>query len=154
MKATPARCILRNETHFGPMQKERIGEPAALCFAALIAFAATILVSCSNSKSADDDQSDVVHSNGLTLRSERILGIDSSAPNPLVLIPIVTGDEPFTLSYKIPIHMDVSTKQCELKLLDNGKLASAYLFTKQTDDGYTLDWTTTSAESGSQIFKC
>ncbi len=135
-------------TRFGPMQEERIGKRAALGFAALIAFAATICVSCSNSDSADEDLMDVVHSNGLTLRSERILGLDSSASNPLVLTPIITGEEPFTLSYKVPVHVDVSTKRCELKLLDNGKLADAYIFTKQTNDGYILDWTTIFAESG------
>jgi hypothetical protein len=44
--------------------------------------------------------------------------------------------------------VDVSTKRCELKLLDNGKLADAYIFTKQTNDGYILHWTTIFAESG------
>jgi hypothetical protein len=101
-----------------------------------LAATAAFFVSCSGKTDEDRD----VHHNGLTLRAERILGVDGSAPtNPLVLIPVTTDDGPFLFTYKVPVRTDVTTNRSRLVLLDNGKPAEAYLFTR-TNSGYLLYW--------------
>lgn len=112
----------------------------------LTAMLAALLLSCS--KPSDEDLD--VHRNGLTRRAERLLGIDPSSPtNPLVLVPVATGEEPFTLTYMVPVQADIRSNRCDLVLVDNGKPADAFLFTRQTDGSYLLHWTTTFAQYGS-----
>ncbi len=111
---------------------------------------AGLLVSCS--ERSDDDLD--LHGNGLTRRAERILGVDPSArSNPLVLIPVLTGEEPFTLTYEVPVQTDVRSNSCELVLFDNGKRSDAYVLTRQTNGTYILDWGTTFASFGSHALR-
>jgi len=120
------------------------GLPAQFLLAiAAVLNALALLFSCTR---ADDDVEQ--HGSGLTRRAERLLGVDPVAPsNPLVLIPVATGEEPFTLTYRVPVRTDVRSNHCELVLLDNGVPADWYVFTRETN-AYTLDWATSFASFG------
>jgi hypothetical protein len=104
-----------------------------------------LLLSCS--KRNDDDLD--VHGNGLTRYAERVLGVDPLAPtNPLVLIPVVNGEEPFVLTYEVPVRTDVRSNGCDLFLWDNGTTADATETERRTNDTYLVTWCTTFAAFG------
>jgi hypothetical protein len=85
----------------------------------------------------------------LTLRAERILGVDPLAPtNPLVLIPVVTGEEPFVLTYEVPVRTDVGSNYCWLHLFDNGRPWCAEEIERRTNGTYLVTWCTTFAAFG------
>ncbi|MCU0783343.1 MAG: hypothetical protein MUF81_04695, partial [Verrucomicrobia bacterium] len=82
----------------------------------------------------------------LTGRAERILVTSPLiADNPLTLTPVITGEEPFILTYSIPLSGDVSTNRCMLALLDNGVAAGGYEFIQQSNNTYQVKWNTTFA---------
>ncbi len=90
---------------------------------------------------------------GLTGRAERILGTNPLIQdNPLKLAPVITGQEPYILTYSIPLSVDVSSNQCELTLLDNGQPASGYDFI-QSNGTCLVEWNTTFAANGSHILQ-
>ena len=105
-----------------------------------------LLLSCS--KHSDDDFD--VHGNGLTRYAERVLGVDPLAPtNPLVLIPVLTGEEPFVLTYEVPVRTDVLSNRCELFLWDNGEpAAGGSELERRTNGTYLASWRTTFAAFG------
>ena len=91
---------------------------------------------------------------GLTGRAERILGTDPLIPdNPLTLTPVITGQEPYILTYSMPLSIDVDSDQCVLTLLDNGYPAGGYDFVQQLDGTYLVEWNTTFAANGSHILQ-
>jgi hypothetical protein len=105
----------------------------------------TLLLSCS--EQSDDDLD--AHGNGLTRYAERVLGVDPLAPtNPLVLIPVVNGEEPFVLSYEVPVRRDVRTNGCDLFLWDNGSSAVVSEIERRTNGTYLVTWCTTFATFG------
>lgn len=84
------------------------------------------------------------------------LGMDLPAlENSLALNPVTTGEEPFILTYSIPLNVEVSTwthipkdytaHQRILMLLDNGKHAQYYEFIRQSNNTYLVKWNTTPA---------
>ena len=91
---------------------------------------------------------------GLTGRAKRILGINPlSQDNPLRLTPVITGQEPYILTYSMPLSIDVDSNQCVLSLLDNGFPAGGYDFVQQTNGTYLVEWNTTFAANGSHILQ-
>ena len=91
---------------------------------------------------------------GLTGRAKRILGINPlSQDNPLKLTPLITGQEPYILTYSMPLSINVESNQCVLTLLDNGKPAGGYAFTQQTNSTYLIVWNNTFASYGSHILQ-
>jgi hypothetical protein len=75
------------------------------------------------------------------------------------LEPIVTGEEPFMLTYRMPLTIDASTmsgyfptnesaRRLLLTLEDNGKSADAYGIDPQTNGAYLVKWNTTFAANG------
>ena len=85
---------------------------------------------------------------GLTGRAKRILGIDPlSAENPLKLTPVITGDEPFILTYSVSLATDVISSNCVLTLLDNGTPAG-HEFYQVSNNIYQVAWNTTFASYG------
>ncbi|HVM49678.1 MAG TPA: hypothetical protein VMU04_16745 [Candidatus Acidoferrum sp.] len=114
---------------------------ALVAIIALLAF----LVSCSERNADDLD----VHGNGLTRYAERVLGVDPLAPtNPLVLIPVVTGQEPFVLTYEVPVRTDLGSNRCELSLWDNGQCADTSEIERRTNGTYLVTWDTLFAAFG------
>ncbi|MGH7953143.1 MAG: hypothetical protein ACREFE_14675, partial [Limisphaerales bacterium] len=88
-------------------------------------------------------------SDGLTGRAERILGTNPLTPdNPLTLTPVITGEEPYILTYSMPLSVDVSSNGCDLLLLDNGTLAGGYDFEQQTNGTYLVTWNNTFTSYG------
>ena len=86
---------------------------------------------------------------GLTGRAERILGTNPLVQdNPLTLVPVITGQEPYILTYSMPLSVDVSSNDCALRLTDNGSDAGAYDFIQQTNGTYMVEWNTTFASNG------
>jgi hypothetical protein len=82
----------------------------------------------------------------------------------LALIPTPRGEEPYILSYYIPLDLDVLTpttppdhsKDAEermLVLLDNGEGAGGYEFAKQSNGTYLVQWNTTFAPFGSNTLQ-
>jgi hypothetical protein len=91
---------------------------------------------------------------GLTGRAKRILGINPlSQDNPLKLTPVITGQEPYILTYSMPLSIDVDSNQCVLTLLDNGYPAGGYDFIQQTNGAYLVEWNTTFANNGLHILQ-
>jgi hypothetical protein len=99
------------------------------------------LLSCSN---RNDDDLDM-HGNGLPRWAERVLGVDPLAPtNPLVLIPVLTGEEPFVFTYEVLVRTDVLSNRCELFLWDNGEpAAGGSELERRTNGTYLASWCTT-----------
>lgn len=126
---------------------KRLSKSSHNVVAATAFAAASLWLLCSCSR-PDDEQVDV-HGNGLTRRAERILGVDPSAPtNPLVLIPVTNGYEPYALTYQVPIRTDVESNGGHLTLLDGGEAARDWLFERQTNGTYLLYWTTLYSKPG------
>jgi hypothetical protein len=91
--------------------------------------------------------------NGLTGRAERILGTNPLIPdNPLTLTPVITGQEPYILTYSMPLSIDMGSNHCVLKLLDNGQLARGYSF-YQTNGAYRVQWDSTMATYGPHVLQ-
>jgi hypothetical protein len=76
----------------------------------------------------------------------------------LVLTPVVTGKEPFILTYTIPLNMDASAdgylpndenaQRRTLVLQDNDRSPGGYYFIRQTNGTYLIKWNTTFASYG------
>lgn len=112
--------------------RRRLGPLAAIAVVGL-------LLSCSRSSDEDTD----MHGNGLTRYAERVLGVDPVMPtNPLVLIPVVTSEEPFVLTYEVPVRTDVRSNHCDLFLWDNGTAAEACEIKLLTNGTYLVIWDT------------
>jgi hypothetical protein len=112
---------------------------------AAVTASTALLLSCS--KYGDEDVD--LHGNGLTRYAERVLGVDPLAPtNPLVLIPVVNGEEPLVLTYEVPVRPDVRSNRCDLFLLDNGKVAEACEIERRTNGTYLVAWDTLFAAFG------
>jgi hypothetical protein len=91
---------------------------------------------------------------GLTGRAERILGTNPLVQdNPLTLTPIITGQEPYILTYSMPLSMDLSLNQYTLKLLDNGQTAKGYCFIFQTNNTYIVQWNSLFSANGSHMLQ-
>jgi hypothetical protein len=70
----------------------------------------------------------------------------------LTLTPVITNEEPFVLTYSMPLKLDVATwayqpsdtsaQGCEMFLDDNGNDAHAYEITRQTNGTYLVKWNT------------
>jgi len=91
---------------------------------------------------------------GLSGRAERILGTNPLIQdNPLTLTPVITGQEPYILTYSMPLIVDLTTNHSVLRLLDNGSDAGAYDFVKQTNGTYLVEWNTTFASNGSHLLQ-
>lgn len=91
---------------------------------------------------------------GLTGRAKRILGINPlSQDNPLKLPPIITGQEPYILTYSMPLSIDADSNQCVLTLMDNGYPAGGYDFIQQTNGTYLVEWNTTFAANGFHVLQ-
>lgn len=84
--------------------------------------------------------------------------------NSLVLTPVVTGEEPFMLTYSMPLKMDAGTmtgyypddesaQWRMLVLLDNGKDAHGYKINRQTNGIYLVKWNTTFATNGAHALQ-
>ena len=91
---------------------------------------------------------------GLTGRAERILRTNPLVPdNPLTLTPVITGQEPYILTYSMPLSVDVNSSNCVLTLLDNGDDAGAYDFVQQGNGTCLVEWNTTFAANGSHVLQ-
>ncbi len=86
----------------------------------------------------------------LQRRVQEVFGTNLAATqNSLNLVPIITCNEPFTLSYSIAFTAPVpSLRFGVLKLEDNGKEAYAYAFKAQPAGGYRVEWNTTFCTNG------
>lgn len=125
-------------------QYQRNAGHTRLLAVAVIAVTA-LLLSCSKRNEDDLD----VHGNGLTRYAERVLGVDPLSPtNPLVLIPVVNGEEPFVLTYEVPVRTDLISNRCELFLWDNGHSADASEIERRTNGTYLVSWDTPFAAFG------
>jgi len=82
----------------------------------------------------------------------------------LALTPVVTGEEPFILTYTVPSKVEAATmggyfpnnqtaKMRLLTLLDNGKDAEGYDIDRQTNGTYLVKWNTVFASYGSHILQ-
>lgn len=76
----------------------------------------------------------------------------SDLENSLVLSPVITGEEPFILTYSIPIDSDVYAKRCVLILFDNGQPAHTE-FERQPNGTYQVAWNTTFVNNGQHILQ-
>ena len=86
---------------------------------------------------------------GLTGRAERFLATNPLIQdNPLKLTPVITGQEPYILTYSMPLNVDVSSNHCQLVVLDNGVNAGGYDFSPQINGTYLVEWNTTFAANG------
>ncbi len=86
---------------------------------------------------------------GLTGTADRILGANPLVSgNPFALTPLITGQEPFILTYSIPLTNNVNVSNCMLALLDNGQPASTDEFDQQPNGTYLVQWNTTFASNG------
>lgn len=109
-----------------------------------------MLLSCSERN--NDDLG--VHGNGLTRYAERVLGADPLAPtNPLVLIPVVNGEEPIVLTYEVPVRTDVRSNRCDIFLWDNGEPATTSEIKRLTNGAYLVIWDTLFAAFGHHELK-
>ncbi len=91
---------------------------------------------------------------GLTGRAEKILGTNPLVQdNLLTLTPIITGEEPYILTYSMPLSTNVESSRCVLTLLDNGYSAGGYEFIQQTDGTYLVKWNTTFANNGMHVLQ-
>jgi len=128
---------------FAPAYQSKAARSQLNAIAAIAVVA--LLLSCSKQSDEDVD----VHGNGLTRYAERVLGVDPLAPtNPLVLIPVVTGEEPFVLTYEVPVRTDVLSNRCELFLWDNGTAADTSEIKRHTNGTYLVTWDTLFAAFG------
>jgi hypothetical protein len=91
---------------------------------------------------------------GLTGRAERILGTNpTNSDNPLILTPVITGQEPYILTYSMPLSIGVDSNRCNLRLLDNGVTARGYCFTQLTNGSYQVRWNTTFSSYGPHVIQ-
>ena len=78
-----------------------------------------------------------------------------SGTNSLALTQIITGEEPYTLTFSIPLTMDVktheshyvSTNNCYLYLFDNDQIVSDYFY-RLTNQTYRVEYGTPFSISG------
>jgi hypothetical protein len=92
------------------------------------------------------------------------LGMDlKDLENSLTLTPVITGEEPFILTYSMALKVDAASSGMmgtyipsdrtaqtrHLALLDNGKDAHLYEIDRQTNGTYLVRWNTTAASYGS-----
>lgn len=95
----------------------------------------------------------------LAERVKTILGVELEAlENSLALTPVITGEEPFILTYSMPFDMEAITwthvpkdrnaHQRTLVLWQDGKDADAYEFFRQTNGTYQVKWNTMFASFG------
>ena len=128
-------------------QCQLIGGVALMAFIAVLAafFLRSVLIHNDDDINRDGD--------GLTSQAERIRCKNSPAPdNSMVLVPVITGEEPFLLSYSVPVHTDLSTNRCVLELIDNG-IPVNHEFIRQTNGTYLVFWNTIFASYGSHILQ-
>ena len=91
---------------------------------------------------------------GLTGRAERILGKNPLVQdNPLVLAPVITGQEPFVLTYSVSLGADLDTNQCMLDILDNGVPGTDVELSPQGGNTYQLQWCTTFGSYGTHLLQ-
>jgi len=108
------------------------------------------------------------NSPSLSHNVKSILGMDLlDLEHSLALTRVIKGNEPFMLTYTMPLKVDAasmtrmggyypddeSARRRLLVLLDNGKEADAYEIDRQTNDNYQVKWNTTFASYGDHVLQ-
>lgn len=81
----------------------------------------------------------------------------------LKLTPVVTGEEPFMLTFSVPLQIDMAgygyypddanARNRVLHLFDNGNDADGYDISRETNGAYIIRWNTTFASYGTHILQ-
>lgn len=91
---------------------------------------------------------------GLTGRAKGILGVNPlSSSNPLTLNPVISGEEPYFLSFSMPLSANIDSSQGDLELLDNGQPVICCDFVQQANGTYLVQLNSTFENNGPHIFQ-